>query len=63
MFLNVDLRVGKRIMDIVKDVWDCLDIMEERFLNLELFLCLKIVYIIDECILEIIDDFIKGMFF
>lgn len=63
MFLIVELRVGKRIMDIVKDVWDCLDIMEERFLDLELFLFLKIVYMIDECLLEIIDDFIEGMFF
>lgn len=63
MFLIVELRVGKRIMDIVKDVWDCLDIMEERFLDLELFLFLKIVYMIDECLLEIIDDFVKGMFF
>lgn len=62
-FLNVDLRVGKRTMDTVKDVWDCLDIMEERLLNSELFPCLKTVYTTDERILEIIDDFTKGMFF
>lgn len=52
MFLRVKLRVRKRIMDKVKDVWDCLDIMEKRFLDL-----------VDVGLLEIIDDFIKGMVF
>lgn len=61
--LTVKLRVGKRKMDTVKDVWDCLDIMEERLLDSELFPCLKTVYTTDERILEIIDDFTKGMFF
>lgn len=50
-------------MDTVKDIWDCLDIVEERLLNSELFPCLKTVYTTDERILEIIDDFTKGMFF
>lgn len=63
MFLRVKLRVRKRIMDIVKDVWDCLDIMEKRFLDLKLFLFLKNVYLVDVGLLEIIDDFIEGMFF
>lgn len=61
MFLRVKLRVRKRIMDKVKDVWDCLDIMEKRFLDLKLFL--KNVYLVDVGLLEIIDDFIKGMVF
>lgn len=62
-FLTVDLKVGKRTMDTVKDVWDCLDIMEKRLSDLDLFPCLKTVYTTDERILEIIDDFTKGMFF
>lgn len=62
-FLTVDLSVGKRTMDTIKDVWDCLDIMEKRLSDLELFPCLKTVYTTDERILEIIDDFTKGMFF
>lgn len=62
-FLTVDLSVGKRTMDTVKDVWDCLDIMEKRLSDLDLFPCLKTVYTTDERILEIIDDFTKGMFF
>lgn len=62
-FLTVDLSVGKRAMDTVKDVWDCLDIMEKRLSDLQLFPCLKTVYTTDERILEIIDDFTKGMFF
>lgn len=62
-FLTVDLSVGKRTMDTVKDVWDCLDIMEKRLSDLQLFPCLKTVYTTDERILEIIDDFTKGMFF
>lgn len=62
-FLTVDLSVGKRTMDTVKDVWDCLDIMEKRLSDLDLFPCLKTVYTTDEHILEIIDDFTKGMFF
>lgn len=53
-------RVGKRTMDTVKDIWDCLDIVEERLLNSELFPCLKTVYTTDERILEIIDDVTKG---
>lgn len=61
--LTVELRVGKRTMDTVKDVWDCLDIMEERLLDSELFPFLKTVYTTDERLLEIIDDFAKGMFF
>lgn len=62
-FLTVDLSVGKRTMDTVKDVWDCLDIMEKKLSDLQLFPCLKTVYTTDERILEIIDDFTKGMFF
>lgn len=62
-FLTVDLSVGKRTMDTVKDVWDCLDIMEKRLSDFELFPCLKTVYTTDERILQIIDDFTKGMFF
>lgn len=62
-FLTVDLSVGKRAMDTVKDVWDCLDIMEKMLSDLQLFPCLKTVYTTDERILEIIDDFTKGMFF
>lgn len=58
--LTVELRVGKRTMDTVKDVWDCLDIMEERLLDSELFPFLKTVYTTDERLLEIIDDFAKG---
>nr|XP_034334497.1 caspase-3-like isoform X2 [Crassostrea gigas] len=52
-------RVGKRTMDTVKDVWDCLDIMEKRLLDSELFSFLKTVYTTDERLLEIIDDFAK----
>lgn len=62
-FLTVDLSVGKRTMDTVKDVWDCLDIMEKRLSDLDLFPCLKTVYTTDERILEIIDDFTKGTMF
>lgn len=61
--LIVNLRVGKRTMDTIKDVWDCLDVMEERILGLDLFPLLKTVYPADVRILEIIDDFYKGMFF
>lgn len=50
--LRVKLRVRKRTMDKVKDVWDCLDIMEKRLLDL-----------VDVGLLEIIDDFTKGMVF
>lgn len=50
--LTVKLRVRKRTMDKVKDVWDCLDIMEKRLLDL-----------VDVGLLEIIDDFTKGMGF
>uniref|UniRef100_A0A8W8JC90 Caspase-8 n=1 Tax=Magallana gigas TaxID=29159 RepID=A0A8W8JC90_MAGGI len=46
-------------MDTVKDVWDCLDIMEKRLLDSELFSFLKTVYTTDERLLEIIDDFAK----
>lgn len=59
--LRVKLRVGKRTMDKVKDVWDCLDIMEKRLLDLKPFL--KNVYPVDVGLLEIIDDFTKGMVF
>lgn len=62
-FLTVELMVGKRTMDTVKDVWDCLDIMEKRLLDSELFPFLKTVYTTDERLLEIIDDFAKSMFF
>lgn len=50
--LRVKLRVRKRTMDKVKDVWDCLDIMEKRLLDL-----------VDVGLLEIIDDLTKGMVF
>lgn len=61
--LRVKLRVRKRTMDKVKDVWDCLDIMEKRLLESKLFPFLKNVYPADVGPLEIIDDFTEGMFF
>lgn len=61
--LGVKLRVRKRTMDKVKDVWDCLDIMEKRLLDSKLFSFLKNVYPADVGPLEIIDDFTEGMFF
>uniref|UniRef100_A0A8W8JCF3 Caspase-8 n=1 Tax=Magallana gigas TaxID=29159 RepID=A0A8W8JCF3_MAGGI len=58
--LRVKLRVRKRTMDKVKDVWDCLDIMEKRLLDSKLFPFLKNVYPADVGPLEIIDDFTEG---
>lgn len=58
--LRVKLRVRKRTMDKVKDVWDCLDIMEKRLLDSKLFSFLKNVYPADVGPLEILDDFTEG---
>ncbi|XP_061195946.1 caspase-8-like [Saccostrea echinata] len=52
--------VGKRALDHVTDVWDALDLLEEKVSDSELFHCLKTVYK-DEEVQTILDDFNKGI--
>lgn len=60
--LSFNSKVGKRTLDQIQDVWDCLDVLEERFLDSELVPFLRIMYAANARLLKIIDDFFEGLF-
>lgn len=60
-YLSSKVGVGKRTLDQIQDVWDCLDVLEERLSDSEMFPLLKTVYAADVNLLGLLDDFIKGM--
>lgn len=59
--LSFNSKVGKRTLDQIQDVWGCLDVLEERFLDSELVSFLRIMYAANARLLKIIDDF-EGLF-
>lgn len=61
MHLSSSLGFGKRTLDRIQDVWDCLDVLEERLSDSELFPMLKTVYAADEKLPGLLDDFIKDI--
>lgn len=58
--LSFNSKVGKRTLDQIQDVWDCLDVLEERFLDSELVPFLRIMYAANARLLKIIDDIFEG---
>lgn len=60
-YLSSKVGVGKRTLDQIQDVWDCLDVLEERLSDSEMFPLLKTVYAADVNLRVLLDDFIKGM--
>lgn len=58
--LSFNSRFGKRTLDQIQNVWDCLDIMEERLSNSELFSFLKTVHAANARLLKMIDNFFEG---
>lgn len=60
-YLSSKVGVGKRTLDLIRDVWDCLDVLEERLSDSEMFPLLKTVYAADVKLSGLLDDFIKGM--
>lgn len=60
--LSFKSKVGKRTLDQIQDVWSCLDVLEERFLDSELVSFLRIMYAANARLLKIIDDFFEGLF-
>lgn len=59
--LSFNSKVGKGTLDQIQDVWGCLDVLEERFLDSELVSFLRIMYAANARLLKIIDDF-EGLF-
>eukprot|EP00105_Crassostrea_gigas_P002040 XP_011414438.1 PREDICTED: caspase-3 isoform X2 [Crassostrea gigas] len=57
--LSSKVGVGKRTLDLIRDVWDCLDVLEERLSDSEMFPLLKTVYTADVKLSGLLDDFIK----
>lgn len=60
-YLSSKVGVGKRTLDQIQDVWDCLDVLEERLSDSEMFPLLKTVYAADVNLPVLLDDFIRGM--
>lgn len=54
------LEVGKRDLDKIVDVWDCLDLMEERMEDGELISLLRRVYVDDDKLPGLLDDYTRG---
>ena len=52
--------VGKRDLDKILDVWDCLDLMEERLEDGKLISLLKRVYVDDDKLPGLLDDYTRG---
>ncbi|XP_065928350.1 caspase-8 isoform X2 [Magallana gigas] len=60
-YLSSKVGVGKRTLDLIRDVWDCLDVLEERLSDSEMFPLLKTLYAADENLPGLLEDFIKGI--
>lgn len=60
-YLSSKVGVGKRTLDQIQDVWDCLDVLEERLSDSEMFPLLKTVYAADVNLPVLLDDFIKDI--
>lgn len=60
-YLSSQVGVGKRTLDLIRDVWDCLDVLEERLSDSEMFPLLKTVYAADKNLSGLLEDFIKGI--
>lgn len=60
-YLSSQVGVGKRTLDLIRDVWDCLDVLEERLSDSEMFPLLKTLYAADENLPGLLEDFIKGI--
>ena len=54
------MEVGKRDLDKILDVWDCLDLMEERLEDGELISLLKSVYRDDDKLPGLLGDYTRG---